>query len=237
MDFVFTLHSHLPYVLNHGRWPHGSDWLCEAALDTYLPLLEVLQGLTDDAVPAPITIGFTPVLANQLTNPGFVTEMEAFFDQRIKACDEAPTSLATTGDNHLRPLVDFWRSRLVRLRELFHAIGQDLIAAFRALESAGRIEIIGSAATHGYLPLLARDESIRLQLAVGVSEHRRIFGRSPAGCWLPECAYRPRGPWEPWPTAPRTGVRRGIEEHLADAGFQYFFVDAHLAGGGGGGGG
>ncbi len=228
-DFIFTLHSHLPYVLNHGRWPHGSDWICEAALDTYLPLLEVLRGLAADAVPSPLTIGFTPVLANQLASPTFVSEMETFFDQRIKACDEAPASLATTGDNHLLPLVEFWRARLIRLRELFHAIDRDLIAAFRALESAGRIEIISSAATHGYLPLLARDESIRLQLAVGVSEHRRLFGRSPKGCWLPECAYRPRGPWEPWPTAPRTGVRRGIEEHLADAGFQYFFVDAHLA--------
>ncbi len=229
LDFVFTLHSHLPYVLNHGRWPHGSDWLCEAALDTYLPLLEVFRGLAADAVLAPVTIGFTPVLANQLTNPAFVSEMEAFFEQRIKACDEAPASLATTGDDHLLPLVEFWRSRLIRLRELFHTIDRDLIGAFRALEAAGRIEIIGSAATHGYLPLLARDESIRLQLAVGVSEHRRIFGRSPVGCWLPECAYRPRGPWEPWPTAPRMGMRRGIEEHLADAGFQYFFVDAHLA--------
>jgi 1,4-alpha-glucan branching enzyme len=229
MDFVFTLHSHLPYVLNHGRWPHGSDWLCEAALDTYLPLLETLRGLADDRVQAPVTIGFTPVLANQLTSPLFVSEMETFFAQRIKACDDAPASLATTGDGFLLPLVDFWRQRLIRLRGLFHSIDQDLIAAFRALEAAGKLEIIGSAATHGYLPLLARDESIRLQLAVGVSEHRRIFGRMPAGCWLPECAYRPRGAWEPWPTAPRTGVRRGIEEHLHDAGFQYFFVDAHLA--------
>ena len=228
-DFIFTLHSHLPYVLHHGRWPHGSDWICEAALDTYLPLLETLRGLAADAVPSPITIGFTPVLANQLTSPVFVSEMETFFEQRIKACYDAPTSLATTGDSHLLPLVGFWKERLIRLRELFHNIDQDLIAAFRALETAGRIEIISSAATHGYLPLLARDESIRLQLAVGVSEHRRIFGRSPKGCWLPECAYRPRGPWEPWPTAPRTGVRRGIEEHLADAGFQFFFVDAHLA--------
>ena len=228
-DFIFTLHSHLPYVLNHGRWPHGSDWICEATLDTYLPLLEVLRGLATDAVPSPVTIGFTPVLANQLASPTFTAEMETFFEQRLKACDEAPASLASTGDTHLLPLVGFWRDRLIRLRNLFHAIDQDLIAAFRALESAGRIEIISSAATHGYLPLLARDESIRLQLAVGVSEHRRLFGRSPKGCWLPECAYRPRGPWEPWPTAPRTGVRRGIEEHLADAGFQYFFVDAHLA--------
>ena len=228
-DFIFTLHSHLPYVLNHGRWPHGSDWICEAALDTYLPLLEVLRGLAADAIPAPLTIGFTPVLANQLTSPTFVSEMEAFFEQRIKACQEAPASLETTGDSHLLPLVGFWKERLIRLRELFHDIDRDLIGAFRSLEAAGRIEIISSAATHGYLPLLARDESIRLQLAVGVSEHRRIFGRAPKGCWLPECAYRPRGPWEPWPTAPRTGVRRGIEEHLADAGYQFFFVDAHLA--------
>ncbi|HEX6435012.1 MAG TPA: hypothetical protein VFZ87_12250, partial [Gemmatimonadales bacterium] len=229
MDFVFTLHSHLPYVLNHGRWPHGSDWLCEATLDTYLPLLGTLRGLAAENIPAPVTIGFTPVLANQLTNPLFVTEMEAFLDQRLKACDEAPASLAKTGDSHLLPLVQFWRARILQLRELFHSVGQDLVGAFRSLEADGRLEIIGSAATHGYLPLLARDESIRLQLAVGVSEHRRLFGHPPAGCWLPECAYRPRGAWEPWPTAPRTGMRRGIEEHLADAGFQFFFVDAHLA--------
>jgi 1,4-alpha-glucan branching enzyme len=229
MDFVFTLHTHLPFVLHHGRWPHGSDWLTEAALDTYLPLLEVLRQLDREGVPAPVTIGFTPVLANQLSHPSFVEEMEAFFTQRLEACDEAPASLATTGDSHLLPLAEFWRSRLLQLRGLFHEIGRDLIGAFRALEAAGRLEIIGSAATHGFLPLLARDESIRLQLAVGTSEHRRIFGRAPVGCWLPECAYRPRGPWEPWRGAPRTGIRRGIEEHLADAGFRFFFVDSHLA--------
>jgi 1,4-alpha-glucan branching enzyme len=229
MDFVFTLHSHLPYVLNHGRWPHGSDWICEAAADTYLPLLETFRRLGAEDTPAPVTIGFTPVLANQLASPVFVREMEAFFDQRLVACTEAPASLAKTGEQHLLPLVEYWRARLLRLRRLFHDVDGDLVAAFRALEAAGRLEIIGSAATHGFLPLLARDESIRFQLAVGTSEHRRLFGRAPQGCWLPECAYRPRGPWAPWPTAPRSAVRRGIEEHLADAGFRFFFVDAHLA--------
>jgi 1,4-alpha-glucan branching enzyme len=229
MDFVFTLHSHLPYVLNHGRWPHGSDWICEAAADTYLPLLETFLRLEAEDTPAPVTIGFTPVLANQLASPVFVREMEAFFDQRLVACAEAPASLAKTGEQHLLPLVEYWRVRLLRLRRLFHDVDGDLVAAFRALEAAGRLEIIGSAATHGFLPLLARDESIRFQLAVGTSEHRRLFGRAPQGCWLPECAYRPRGPWAPWPSAPRSAVRRGIEEHLADAGFRFFFVDSHLA--------
>jgi 1,4-alpha-glucan branching enzyme len=229
VDLVFALHSHLPYVLNHGRWPHGSDWLCEAALDTYLPLLEVLQGLAAQSVPAPVTIGITPVLGNQLTSAEFVKELESFFEQRLTTCAEAPASLSATGDSHLLPLVEFWRDRLLRLRRRFHEAGGDLVGAFRALEAAGRIEIIGSAATHAFLPLLARDESIRLQLAIGTAEHRRLFGRAPVGCWLPECAYRPRGPWEPWPTAPRSGPRRGIEEHLADAGFHFFFVDSHLA--------
>jgi 1,4-alpha-glucan branching enzyme len=229
MDFVFTLHSHLPYVLNHGRWPHGSDWICEAAVDTYLPLLEAFRRLDAEVIPARVTIGFTPVLANQLANPLFARELESFLAQRLAACAEAPASLAATGESHLLPLVEYWRARLLRLRRLFEEVGGDLVGGFRELEAAGRLEIIGSAATHGFLPLLARDESIRLQLAVGMAEHRRLFGRAPAGCWLPECAYRPRGPWAPWPTAPRSGVRRGIEEHLADAGFRFFFVDAHLA--------
>jgi 1,4-alpha-glucan branching enzyme len=227
VEFVLALHSHLPYVLNHGRWPHGSDWLCEAAVDTYLPLLEQLEQLAVEGTPTPLTIGFTPVLANQLASPAFAREMEAFFAQRLAACDEAPAALAASGDAVLVPLVAFWRSRLSRLQALFRSIDADLVSAFRRLQERGQLEIIGSAATHGYLPLLGRDESIRLQLAVGREEHRRLFGVAPVGCWLPECAYRPRGKWAP--PGSRGRVRRGIEQHLADAGFRYFFTDAHLA--------
>ena len=71
VDFVLLLHSHLPYVLHHGRWPHGSDWLCEAALETYLPLIETLRQLEAGEVAAPVTLGLTPVLANQLAHPTF----------------------------------------------------------------------------------------------------------------------------------------------------------------------
>src|SRR5437660_235769 len=217
-DLLLMPSLYAPYVLHHGRWPHGSDWLCEAALDTYLPLVEQLQQLAEQDVPSPVTIGFTPVLANQLASAAFAQELEAFFDQREAACQEAPASLAATGDTALLPLVSYWQARFRRLRDLFHSLDHDLVTAFRRFQDAGRLEIIGSAATHGYLPLLACDESIRLQLAWGRSEHRRLFGRDPVGCWLPECAYRPR-----------QGRRPGIEEELAAAGFRYFFTDAHLA--------
>ena len=66
MEFVLALHSHLPWVLNHGRWPHGSDWLCEAALDTYLPLLERLEELAAEGTPTPLTIGFDVAMYHAL---------------------------------------------------------------------------------------------------------------------------------------------------------------------------
>ena len=227
-DFVLMLHSHLPWVLHHGRWPHGSDWLCEAALDTYLPLIEQLRRLDADRIPAPLTLGITPVLANQLAHPDFPAEFAHFLEERLRAARRAPADLAATGDAELIPIAAWWRDRLERLGRLLDALGGNLIAEFRRHEEAGRIEIAGSAATHGYLPLLGRDESIRLQLLVGVREHERLFGRSPRGCWVPECAYRPRGTWAPR-GAPVVAERGGIDEHLADAGYAYFFVDSHLA--------
>jgi 1,4-alpha-glucan branching enzyme len=227
VDVVVMLHSHLPYVLNHGRWPHGSDWICEAAIDTYLPLIEKFRGLDALNIASPVTVGFTPILANQLEHPTFARELEAYFDQRLQFCDEAPASLESTGDGHLLPLVDFWRSRLVRLRLLFHEIDQDIPKEFRRLQDAERIEITSSAATHGFLPMLARDESIRLQLALGAAEHIRVFGRRADGCWVPECAYRPPGEWAPGGREPVE--RAGTETHVAWAGFRYFFVDSHMA--------
>src|SRR5260370_12064723 len=152
MDFVLALHSPLPYVLHHGRWPHGSDWLCEAALDSYLPLLEQLQALAASDTPAPVTIGFTPVLANQLASPAFAQELEAFFDQREAACREAAAAFAATGDTALLPAVDFCTARFGRLRLLFHSLDRDIVAAFRRLQDAGRLEVIGSAAAPRELP-------------------------------------------------------------------------------------
>lgn len=204
--FVLMLHSHLPWVLHHGRWPHGSDWLCEAAVDTYLPLVEALRALDAEGIAAPVTIGVTPILANQLAHPDFRTELAQFFAQRLEACDAAPASLARTGESSLVPIVGFWRERYQRLQALFEAIGGDLVAELRRLANAGRVELVSSAATHGFLPLLACDESIQLQLRTGAAEHRRLFGRAAEGCWLPECAYRPRGPWAPAADAPGAGT-------------------------------
>ena len=41
--FVLVLHGHLPDVLGHGTWPHGANWLYEAAAETYVPFLRAAE--------------------------------------------------------------------------------------------------------------------------------------------------------------------------------------------------
>ncbi len=54
------------------------------------------------------------------------------------------------------------------------------------------LELIASAATHALLPLTEPYLSAaRAQIRAGVDHHRRVFGRDPAGFWLPECGYSP----------------------------------------------
>ena len=66
-----VLHSHIPYVINHGTWPHGTDWLFEATAETYLPILDVLLRLEKEGLKSGLTISLTPVLVEQLHKQSF----------------------------------------------------------------------------------------------------------------------------------------------------------------------
>src|ERR1017187_8175442 len=71
---TITLHAHLPWVVNHGTWPHGIEWLHEAAAETYLPFLRVLSNLERDGIPANFNINLSPILLEQLAHPFFIAE-------------------------------------------------------------------------------------------------------------------------------------------------------------------
>ena len=104
---------------------------------------------------------------------------------------------------------------------------EDLLASFRQFQDEGQIEIIVSAATHAYLPLLGLDSSINAQIGQGVATYRKHFSKEPAGMWLPECAYRPESPSPEGRSRP--AGRRGLEVFLAAHRLKYFFVDGrHL---------
>jgi 1,4-alpha-glucan branching enzyme len=231
---AITLHAHLPYVVNHGTWPHGMEWLHETAAETYLPLLRVLGNLERDGVPANFNISLSPILLEQLAHPFFLAEFPKYLSRKIVAAREDEAYFIQSGDAHLAETARFWRRFYETALEDFNALGGDIIKGFRYFNDAGLIEIITSGATHGYLPLLGTDESVRAQVRTAVATHLRHFGRQPRGIWAPECGYRPAGFWNyPVPDAasqePHAGFDRiGIEQALSESGLDYFFVDTHL---------
>ena len=47
-QFVFMLHSHLPYYRKAGMWPFGEENLYECMAETYVPLLNAISELYDE---------------------------------------------------------------------------------------------------------------------------------------------------------------------------------------------
>ena len=232
-SFALVLHAHQPFVLGHGRWPHGSDWLCEAVVESYLPLLRVLRNAPSARDALPLTLSFSPVLCEQLASPLFQSELRTFLEHRLQACVE--TEAYFRHAEEMVVVARYWEHLYRDTIPLLEEIGGDVLGAFRRLMEEERIGLITSAATHGYLPLLGKEESVDLQLRLARQTHERHFGRHPRGAWLPECGYRPRYHWLPPVGGDRQrlrALRRGLEEVLADNGFEFFFVDSHLILGG-----
>jgi 1,4-alpha-glucan branching enzyme len=194
-DLAIVLHSHMPYVEGFGTYPFGEEWLFDAVVRSYLPVLEFAERLT-------MTV--TPVLADQLEDAGARRRLREFLvEWRIGAAEadagEVPAECR-----------DACEAELVRYRralELLDEAGGDPLRLFREAEESGRVALAASAATHAVLPLLATREGLRLQLDAGIRSHRRRFGWG-GGFWLPECAYVP-----------------GLEWRLAEHGVEWFCVD------------
>ncbi|NJL30789.1 MAG: hypothetical protein HC898_03685 [Phycisphaerales bacterium] len=166
-SFVLVLHGHLPYVLRHGVWPHGEDWLYEAAAETYLPLLSMLdECVFFNAVPK-ITMGLTPVLLEQLAHEHFKDGFDAYLEDRIARAKADEKDFAGFNNGHLLYLAQQWQEIFSKLREQFHAMDRDIPKAYAKQAKKGYVEILTSAATHGYFPLLLEDATIRAQMRGG----------------------------------------------------------------------
>lgn len=233
--FAFVLHSHLPYVLSHGRWPHGTDWLTEAAAETYLPIIRVMKELISEGRHPKLTIGLSPVLCEQLADNSFKDEFVYYLNHKIKAAEFDSEEFYRFGDETMLATSHFWENFYRETIEHFASIGQDILFEFRKLQDDGYLEIITCGATHGYYPLLARDESLQAQTKMAVRSYKRHFGRAPQGIWLPECAYRPRYDWRRpcgEGTATEAYARKGSDEFLTENGLDFFIIDSALLKGG-----
>jgi 1,4-alpha-glucan branching enzyme len=204
-----VLHGHLPYV-HHPSYDDflEEDWLFEAAVNCYLPLLFILDDLAKDGVPCRLAINLSPPLLEMFRAPALRAKTSRYLERRgdlakaeIRRLRNDPGALA---------VARHYAARFRQMAEFHESHGGDLVQAFRAHQDQGRLEILASAATHAVLPLVATPEARRLQVELGIDLYREVFGRPPAGFWLPECAYAP-----------------GIDHVLHDAGIAWVILESH----------
>ncbi len=194
-DLAIVLHSHMPYVEGFGTYPFGEEWLFDAVIRSYLPLLALARD---------VTLTVTPVLADQLEDVGVRERLRRFLvDWRVGAAEadlaEVPPECRVACEAELE--------RYRRALDLLDEAGGDPLRLFGDAEREGRVSLAASSATHAVLPLLASREGLRLQIDAGIRSHRRRFGWD-GGFWLPECAFEP-----------------GLEWDLAEQGVSWFCVD------------
>jgi 1,4-alpha-glucan branching enzyme len=208
---AIVLHAHLPFV-RHPEFddPLEENWLYEAITETYIPLFLVLDSLLEDGVDFRLTFTLTPTLASMLLDPLLQERYRRKIDRTVEAAEKEIER--TAGQPDFQLLARMYHRLFLRVREAwidrYHG---DLIGALKRFQETGKVEAIASAATHGYLPLLAlHPPALRTQIRVGAEHYAQTFGRAPRGFWLPECGYVAE-----------------VEAPLREAGIRYTILDTH----------
>ena len=205
-----VLHAHLPFVRHpeHEKFLE-ENWLFEAVTETYIPLLQILEGWRRDGMTAPVTLSLSPTLCSMLLDPLLQRRYERHLNGLIDLAEKEIHR--THWDRAYREPAWMYHHRFTTIRDSWDLHRGDLVAAFRKFQDEGRIEIITTAATHGLLPLMANHPpSVRGQIFTARDHYRSCFGRDPRGIWLPECAYV-----------------SGVETFLQEANIRWFILDTH----------
>ncbi|WP_409343193.1 1,4-alpha-glucan branching protein domain-containing protein [Paenibacillus sp. MBLB4367] len=205
-----VLHAHLPFVHHPESESYMEErWLFEAITETYIPLLDVFEGLIRDAVDFRVTMSLTPSLLSMLGSPLLQTRYIRHMDNLIMLADKECER--TKEDEAFAPLAAMYAEHFTHIRSQFiHRYGGNLINGFRALQDSGHLELITSSATHAFLPYVRTEQALRAQIENAVRLHTAVLGKRPRGIWLPEC-----------------GFQEGLDRILSEYGLQFFFTDTH----------
>jgi 1,4-alpha-glucan branching enzyme len=209
--WIPVLHAHLPFV-KHPEHDYFLEehWFFEAVSESYIPLLMNMNRLIEEGVDCRLTVSLSPPLLEMFEDEHLIEKYKSYLDRLIDLSKKEIRRLKKDGSpGHLAL---FYRQRYEEIRSFFqNTLERDILSGFRRLRDLGRIELITSCATHGFLPLLnVNPQSVEAQIAIAVDTFQKHTGCSPLGLWLPECAYYD-----------------GLDATLKKHGIQYFFLDAH----------
>lgn len=212
--FTLVLHTHLPWLAHHGRWPVGEEWLYQSWSASYLPLLRVLRALAAEDRTHLLTLGMTPVVTAQLDDPYCLSGMHHWLaNWRLRALEAAhlQTSPDTTPACRPEALRGFGAREEAEAQQALDDFGalwrHGASPLLRELLDARTVELLGGPLAHPFQPLL-NPRLREFALREGLADAGARFAHTPGGIWAPECAYAP-----------------GMEADYAAAGVSHFMVD------------
>ena len=169
-------------------------------------------------------------MLEQLSHDRFKNGFVDYLNERIDRAGRDRREFEGKNDAPAAALAERWEKWHAARLAHFDRIGRDIPGQFAQHLRAGHIQILTSNATHAYMPLLLNDQMLHAQMACGTMTSRRHLGaESFRGMWLPECAYRPaRQQWLPAALYGEPRRRTGVEQFIAGAGVDHFFVDSHM---------
>ena len=210
MSFPFSLvlHTHLPMVVNHGRWPHGCDWLNEATFECYLPLLETAHRLVAEGISPKWTVNLSPVLAEQLASPEFQKELVVLLREcsaRVRGEPRALPARRSTGDRG----ADVLLGRILRAHVGAAPANRRRYPGHVRRAAAGRPSGDHHVRGHPRLPAAAVDATSPSTCSCGRRSRRTSVTsarrRGGSGCRSAPTARAMNGRRRPAPTAVATG--------------------------------
>jgi 1,4-alpha-glucan branching enzyme len=189
---ALVLNAHMPFV-RHPEFSRFLEerWLFEAISETYLPLLRLFRGLEGDGVPFRLTIALSPTLVAMLGDRLLGERYGSYLDAQLGLAVAEESRL--DGDADFGPLARMYSRMYREDKDDFSALyGGDILSAFDYYYKKGRVELITSGATHAFLPLYRdQPEAVAAQVETAIVAHRRVFGKHPAGFWLPQLGWYP----------------------------------------------
>lgn len=191
---ILHLHTHMPYVMNHDMWPHGTVWLSEVVCESYLPILEVIQDLHQEGIRPTLSFDFSPILLAQLSHSNALSIFTEYVKQQIEQSEKDLDKFSKIPEAVQNiPMGEFWKSFYEERLQTLHGMNDSsIIERLRIAEQDGLIEIMTCGLTHAYLPLLDFEQSTRMQIASSVKMHELYFAHKPRAIFLPECGYAPK---------------------------------------------
>ncbi len=201
---AIVLHAHLPYVKKNENNSLEEDWLFQAILECYIPLLQVIESSKkQNANNTKLTLSLSPTLLSLLQNKQIQKKFSSWIKTRLeflKDLSQKEQSASKFLTRNIKNNYLYWEK-----------CSGDLIERFKNLNTTGNLDILTCAATHGYLPILRENpETVLGQINTAMRSHEVIFGAKPLGIWLPECAYY-----------------ENLDEILFNCGIRYAVLDGH----------